>query len=132
MTCIPTSFTTYRSHQGLSVLLVGSQLHCTCTVEVHVYITAFLVPYKMVASMRKSYTFWCGIRSYAHTGTQSMEQSSCCVCTACTVQIQVLHLAVWSESAWQPSFRMGSTATWCPQVDTLSWVSHLCTMLHTV
>ena len=44
----------YVSHKAiqLSVLLVRSQQ------EVHGYITAILVPYKMAASMRKLYTFW--------------------------------------------------------------------------
>ena len=32
------------------------------------YITAVLVPYKMVVSMQKLYTFWYSIRSYAHRG----------------------------------------------------------------
>ena len=46
----------------LSGLLVGSRQ------EVHVCITAILVPYKMAASMLKSYSMW----SYTHASTQSI------------------------------------------------------------
>jgi len=49
----------------LSVLLVRSQQ------EVHVYITAILVPYKMAVNMQKSYFFQYIIQSYTHRGKRS-------------------------------------------------------------
>ena len=52
------------SHKAiqLSVLLVRSQQ------EVHMYITAILEPYKMVARMWKLSTFWYSIQGYARRG----------------------------------------------------------------